>query len=177
MRIEKLSTLLLSPLSESACKFHVLPHVVVHVALFFVFDSHQSRKILTVQLLHDRRDFGDSSSKQHIHFAVRGLNIFEVHQYQTSSQFADGVDGIMAARCKMSHICRGAHGFGESRESAQHILSTLVRELLALEVMIVDSEGKLFLSKAPIDSIESAASGVACDIAAAQQLGKPHSVF
>ncbi len=153
------------PLGESACKFQVLPHVVIHVTLFFVFHSHQSRKLLSVQFLHDRRNFRNTGAKQHVHFAVHGLNIFEVHQYQTRSQFAHGVDGIMAARCKMSHICRGADGFGKSRESAQHILRTLVGELLALEVMIVDSEGQLFLRKAPIDSIQNAASSIACDIA------------
>src|SRR4029077_20031353 len=97
-----------------------------------------------------------------------------VHQYQTRSQLAYSVDGIMAARCKMSYICCGADRFGKSRERAQHILRTLVGELLALEVMIVDSKGQLFLRKAPIDSIQNAASSIAGDIAAAQQPGKPH---
>src|SRR5579863_3362951 len=83
----------------------------------------------------------------------------------------------MAAGCKMSHIRCGSDSFGQSRESVQHILWALIGELLALEVMIVDSEGQLFLRKSPIDSIQNAASSIACDIAAAQKPGKPHRVF
>src|ERR1700722_4779190 len=43
--------------------------------------------------------------------------------------------------------------------------------------MVMDSEGQPLLRKAPVDSIQNAASRVARDVAAAQDLGKANCVF
>ncbi len=76
-------------LGEPSGIFHILSHVAVDIALFFIFDGHQASEILPMQFLHHLRDFGNASAQQYIHFAARGLDIFEMHQFQARTQLAD----------------------------------------------------------------------------------------
>ena len=57
-----------------------------------------------MQFSHHLRDFGNASAQQHIHFAARGLDIFEMHQFQARTQLADRVHRVITARREMPHI-------------------------------------------------------------------------
>ena len=119
----------------------------VDVAFFLVFHCYESGEILPVQFLHHFGNFRDSFSQQHIHFAVNGLNVFKVYKFQTRAQFAKSVHRIMPAGGEVSHIGGRADGFGKSVQRVQHIFRTLIGEFLALEIVVVNSEGQLLLGK------------------------------
>src|SRR5579863_9619759 len=93
------------------------------------------------------------------------------------SQFSNCIYRIMPAGCKMSDIRGGADAVRKSLESIQDVFRALIRELLAFEIMVMDSKRQLLLGKALVDSIQDAAGGIAGNIARAEDFGEPDSVF
>src|ERR1700687_3738675 len=93
------------------------------------------------QFLHDLGNLRDPGAEQHIHFVIGGLNILEVNQLQTWSQFANRVRGIVTTGREVSDVGGGSDRGGKSLEDNQNVVRALIDEFLAFEVVIVNSEG------------------------------------